>query len=123
MLNEIYTGTSNVELPVPNKQSFPPDYQDKSRLTYYASLFNTVEINSSFYKVPMAKTVAKWAESVPAHFKFTFKLWQEITHAKGCIYNPDEIERFINVINHVGNKKGCLLVQFPPSFAFDKIVQ
>ena len=123
MINEIYTGTSNVELPVPNKQSFPLEFQDKSRLTYYASLFNTVEINSSFYKVPMAKTVAKWADNVPPDFKFTFKLWQDITHAKSCNYNPDEIERFIHIINHVGNKKGCLLVQFPPSFAFDKIVQ
>ncbi|HEY8955872.1 DUF72 domain-containing protein, partial [Chitinophaga sp.] len=45
------SGTSGLVLPVPNKQSFPPAFRDKSRLTYYASLFNSIEINSSFYKV------------------------------------------------------------------------
>jgi uncharacterized protein YecE (DUF72 family) len=41
--DSIYTGTSNIVLPVPNKLLFPPDYQDKSRLCYYASLFNSLE--------------------------------------------------------------------------------
>ena len=110
-----FSGTSGVVLPVPNKQFFPPEFQDKSRLNYYASLFNSVEINSSFYKVPQAITVGKWAESVPENFQFTFKLWREITHTKGLAFNPQDVDRFIETINAVGEKKGCLLVQFPPS--------
>lgn len=81
---DFYTGTSGLSLPFP-KHSFPPEFQDKSRLTFYASLFNSIEINSSFYKLPMASTVKKWAESVPDNFLFTFKLWREITHNKGLI--------------------------------------
>ncbi|HEY8898156.1 MAG TPA: DUF72 domain-containing protein, partial [Niastella sp.] len=87
MTGSYKAGTSGLVLPVPNKQSFPPEFSDKSRLTYYASLLNSIEINSSFYKVPQPATVRKWADSVPDDFVFTFKLWQEITHVKGFAYN------------------------------------
>ena len=113
--DSIYTGTSNIVLPIPNKQLFPPDYQDKSRLCYYASLFNSLEVNSSFYKLPMQSTVQKWAADVPADFKFTFKLWRDITHNKDLAFNLADVERFMKVISGSGDKKGCLLVQFPPS--------
>jgi len=119
---KFYSGTSNVVLPVPNKQCFPQDFQYKSRLCYYASLFNSVEVNSTFYKLPLAKTVAKWANDVPDDFKFTFKLWQEVTHVKGQQFNPEYISRFMGIINQVGDKKGCLLVQFPPSLVFDPVL-
>ncbi|MDB5285894.1 MAG: hypothetical protein JWR05_843 [Mucilaginibacter sp.] len=110
-----YSGTSGLVLPVPNKQLYPPEFQDKSRLTYYASLFNSIEINSSFYKVPMASTVKKWTSEVPDGFRFTFKLWRDITHNKGLVFNPADVDRFMQVIDGIGNKKGCLLIQFPPS--------
>ncbi|MBD1363829.1 DUF72 domain-containing protein [Mucilaginibacter sp. ZT4R22] len=110
-----YSGTSGLVLPVPNKLSYPPNYQDKSRLCYYASLQNSIEVNSSFYKVPMAATVQKWAADVPENFCFTYKLWRNVTHNKGLIYNPEDITRFMQVIAQAGDKKGSLLVQFPAS--------
>lgn len=114
------SGTSGLVIPVPNKQAFPPEYRDKSRLTYYASLFNSIEINSSFYKVPMGSTVRKWAESVPDNFTFTFKLWKEITHAKGFTPDLDAVDRFMDVIDHAGAKKGSLLIQLPPGITVEK---
>ena len=78
-LNNFYAGTSNIVLPVPNKSFFPPKYRDKTRLNYYASLFNSVEINSSFYKVPLPRTVEKWTTEVPPNFRFSFKLSKAIT--------------------------------------------
>jgi len=113
-----YCGTSNVVLPVPNKSHFPPEYQERSRLCYYASLFNSVEINSSFYKIPMARTVDRWANDVPEHFRFTYKLWRGITHEKELVYNPADVHRFFTAINATGNKKGCVLIQFPASIRF-----
>jgi uncharacterized protein YecE (DUF72 family) len=110
-----FAGTSGLVLPVPNKQFYPPEFQGKSRLTYYASLFNSIEINSSFYKVPLASTVKNWASQVPGNFTFTFKLWRDITHNKGLAFDPENVARFMKVINQAGDKKGCLLVQFPPS--------
>lgn len=110
-----FAGTSNVELPVPNKAHFPEAYQQKSRLHYYASLFRTVEINSTFYKIPMPRTVARWAADVPDHFRFTFKLWQGITHAKGLYYDKADMAAFMAAVAPAAEKKGCLLVQFPAS--------
>ncbi|MEO8795651.1 MAG: DUF72 domain-containing protein [Daejeonella sp.] len=123
MNNGFYSGTSGINLPVPNKLSYPLEFQDKSRLTYYSSLFNSIEINSSFYKVPMLSTVKKWVESVPEDFQFTFKLWKEISHSKLLLFEEQDVERFMNVIAHTGLKKGCLLVQFPPGLSSESMDQ
>jgi uncharacterized protein YecE (DUF72 family) len=109
-----YAGLSGIELPVP-KYQFPPEYQNASRLTYYSTFFNSIEINSSFYKIPMKATVLRWTSSVPANFRFTFKLFREITHVKELAFNVSHIAHFVEIISHVAEKKGCLLVQFPPS--------
>lgn len=109
-----YSGTSNIVVPI--KQSeYPPEFNGASRLQYYASLFSSVEINSSFYQIPKAATVAKWRESVSADFRFTFKVPKAVTHAKNLQFNVAEVERFTEVVAHAGDKKGCLLVQLPPS--------
>jgi uncharacterized protein YecE (DUF72 family) len=113
-MDNYYSGISGLVLPVPNKTHYPAEFQDKSRLCYYASLFNSIEVNSSFYKLPQAKTIAKWAADVPAHFRFTFKLWRDITHVKNLMFNPVDVYRFMQAIDAAGEKKGCLLVQFPP---------
>jgi uncharacterized protein YecE (DUF72 family) len=110
---KIYSGTSGLVLPIP-KKSFPHEFGDKSRLSYYASLFNSIEINSSFYKIPLAKTISRWATEVPENFRFTFKLWRGITHNKGLEYSNEDINKFMQVISNVGDKKGSLLIQFPP---------
>jgi uncharacterized protein YecE (DUF72 family) len=109
-----YSGLSGIELPVP-KYQFPPEHQNSSRLTYYSTIFNSIEINSSFYKIPMTSTISRWVSSVPEHFKFTFKLFREITHVKDLNFDNSHIEKFIRTMSEAGSKKGCLLVQFPPS--------
>jgi uncharacterized protein YecE (DUF72 family) len=118
----IYLGTSGLQLPIP-KRDFPPEFAEKSRLNFYASLFNTIEINSSFYKIPQANTLERWAAEVPADFRFTFKLWKGITHQKGLQFNIDDIARFMDVISHASNRQGCLLVQFPPGLAINAFGQ
>ncbi len=110
-----FSGTSGLLLPVPNKLHYPEEFQDKSRLCYYASLMNTIEINSSFYKIPQSSTIRKWAADVPESFRFSFKLFKEITHNKDLAFDPEMISRFFSVIGEIREKKGCLLVQFPPS--------
>lgn len=116
----IYAGTSGLVLPGA-QSTYPAAFQGKSRLEYYAHLFNSIEINSSFYKTPKAATVAKWCAFVPDDFRFTFKLSKAITHVKDLNYPEDELEKFMESIAQVGNKKGCLLIQFPPSIHIDKL--
>ncbi len=110
---QFYSGLSGLQLQVPKSQ-FPAEYREASRLTYYASFFNSIEINSSFYKIPMGSTVRKWALSVPDPFRFTFKLWKNITHNKNLEFAESDVKKCIAVLDEVNEKKGCLLIQFPP---------
>lgn len=111
-------GTSGIAIPG-SKVSFPIEFQSRSRLNYYSSLFNTLEVNASFHKLPMATTFAKWANDVPGEFKFTIKLWREITHIKKLQTDLANIETFLNAAKSLGDRKGCLLIQFPGSITLD----
>jgi uncharacterized protein YecE (DUF72 family) len=71
----------------------------------------------------MPKTIAKWADSVPSNFKFTFKLWKEITHNKQLAFKSEDVELFMKTISNAGDKQGCLLVQFAPGFRIESINQ
>ncbi|WP_443946987.1 DUF72 domain-containing protein [Pedobacter sp. AW1-32] len=111
----LYLGTSGLILPVPNKTYYPEEFKDKSRLSYFGSLFSSIEINSSFYKIPLFRTVEKWKMEVPEDFRFTFKLFKEITHARFLDYSSEVLAEFMYNISAIGDKGGCLLLQFPPS--------
>jgi uncharacterized protein YecE (DUF72 family) len=117
-----YSGISGVDLPVPRSQ-YPAEFREKTRLHYYAFLFNSIEINSIFYKLPRHSTVANWAAAVPGNFRFTFKVSKTITHVKGLDFAVKDIDDFIKTVENIGDKKGCLLAQFPPSLTIEKINQ
>ena len=120
---QLWIGTSGLVLPVPNKQAFPTAFRAGTRLTYYASLFNSIEVNSSFYKIPLPSTFARWTQEVPENFRFTVKLWRGITHTPALSFTPADLSRFMHAADQVGEKKGCLLVQFPASLHADKTPQ
>lgn len=115
-----YSGTSGLVLPF-NKTQYPAEFKDKSRLHYYAALFNSLEINSVFYKLPKHTTVNNWAASVPENFRFTFKVPKVITHAPYLDFALTDVIDFMEVVKNIGDRKGCLLVQFPPSLSIEKI--
>lgn len=114
MEKRFFSGLSGIQLPL-RKFEFPEDYQETSRLTYYASLFNSIEVNSSFYKIPQERTVSRWVREVPGNFLFTFKLFKEITHCRDFKFEEQHISDFMKSIAAASEKKGCILVQFPPS--------
>ena len=122
IFGSFFSGISGIVLPIP-KYKFPEDFQKSSRLTYYSSLFNSIEINRSFYALPNGKTLAKWSNEVPENFNFTIKLWKQITHAKGLQFHESDVKTFMDAIDNVGNKKGCLLIQFPASIKNQNIDQ
>src|SRR4249920_403941 len=98
----IRIGTSNGYMPG-NKITFPPAYQLRSRLHYYSSLFNTIEVNSCFYKTPLRSTYEKWANDVPADFQFTLKLSRDITHAKDLNADISCMNAFLEAASGTGN--------------------
>lgn len=92
---------------------------DGSHLLRYASRFDAVEINSSFYGSHQQKTYERWASSVPDRFRFSVKMPNWITH-ENCLEDSDaELSQFVKEISGLGSKLGCVLVQLPPGLAYD----
>ncbi|MDR6737039.1 DUF72 domain-containing protein [Sphingobacterium sp. 2149] len=121
MEHSYFSGTSGILLPYKNRSFYPEHLEGKSRLAVYSLLFNSLEVNSSFYKIPREETVRRWSEETADSFRFTFKLWKGITHQKELGFDPQDVVRFLSVIDAVSQKKGCLLIQLPPSCKFTSI--
>jgi uncharacterized protein YecE (DUF72 family) len=90
-----------------------------SALKRYASVFDGVEINSTFYSRHKTSTLARWAESVPNGFLFAVKVPKEITHTRAMKDIAQPFGTFLEDIAPLGEKRGPLLCQLPPSLAFD----
>jgi uncharacterized protein YecE (DUF72 family) len=94
----------------------------ESHLARYATRFNAVEINSSFYRRHRAATYARWAASVPDAFRFSVKLPKAITHTARLGGADAPLDEFLGDVAALGAKLGCVLVQLPPSLQFDAAV-
>lgn len=104
--------------------SIPSRYQDDlpgsgSHLERYAQRLNAVEINSSFHRHHRVQTYARWAASVPAHFRFSVKVPRALTHEGELTANPEVLDPFIEEIQGLDAKLALLLVQLPPKLEFD----
>ncbi|HEX7986905.1 MAG TPA: DUF72 domain-containing protein, partial [Duganella sp.] len=95
---------------------------DGSHLQRYATVLNAAEINSSFYKPHQATTYARWADSVPADFRFSVKLPRSISHDRKLVDIDELLARFAAEAGTLGDKLGCVLVQLPPSLALNPAV-
>jgi uncharacterized protein YecE (DUF72 family) len=90
-----------------------------SHLARYATRFDAVEINSSFYRSHSAKTYARWASSVPRGFRFSVKLPKTITHDMRLQGAGNLLSQFAEEVTALGSRLGGVLVQLPPSLSFD----
>lgn len=113
----VYVGCAGWSLPRAHWPQFPAA---GSHLQRYAGRFNTVEINSSFYRPHQHTTYARWATSVPADFRFSAKLPQTITHEQRLQNCNALLDEFLAQVTGLSGKLGALLVQLPPSLAFDE---
>lgn len=111
-----FIGTAGWSIPAHYRHLFP---MNGSQLERYATLLNAVEINSSFYRSHQRKTYERWANSVPADFRFSVKIPNSITREKGLTNCADLLAKFRDEVSGLGKKLGILLVQLPPSLAFD----
>ncbi|MDR6405630.1 MULTISPECIES: DUF72 domain-containing protein [Chryseobacterium] len=96
---------------------YPEDAKSKDFLSLYSQKFNSVEINSTFYRKPTSKTLLKWADETPDDFKFFIKIPKTISHEKRLKDCKEEISEFCNLIQaSLKEKLSGFLYQFPPSF-------
>ncbi len=111
-----YIGTAGWSIRAEAKPLFG---EGASHLHRYATRFNAVEINSSFYRPHKAATYARWADSVPDGFRFAVKVPRQITHEARLRDAAGPLEAFVAQAGALGSKLGPLLVQLPPSLVFE----
>jgi uncharacterized protein YecE (DUF72 family) len=96
---------------------YPQGTRAADMLEVYASVFETVEIDSTFYAIPPVSTFAGWAKRTPPHFTFSLKLPQEITHERALGTGSTAIlEEFCDRARALEDKLACVLIQLPPQF-------
>jgi uncharacterized protein YecE (DUF72 family) len=101
---------------------YPPGTKRDGMLAEYAKIFPSVEINMSFRRTPVPKTIDRWREAVPPEFRFTMKAHQRITHWKKLIDTSDDVAMFVKESQGLGPRLGLVLFQVPPTLQFDAAV-
>jgi uncharacterized protein YecE (DUF72 family) len=95
-----------------------------SELGDYASWCNAVEGNTTFYAVPSAATVSRWAEHAPAAFRFVFKVPRTVTHEQRLQHGAHrDVAAFLRAIEPLGERIGPVQLQLPPSFGPESLQQ
>ncbi len=100
---------------------YPPTSKPSDYLRFYSRVFDTVELDTTFYSIPRPSLVRAWAENTPEDFLFTAKLPRSITHEKHLKDAQDELAAFVAAMRLLGAKLGALLVQLPPDFHYEEL--
>jgi uncharacterized protein YecE (DUF72 family) len=93
-----------------------------SGLERYAARFDAVEINSTFYRSHRPQTYARWSAAVPDGFRFSVKLPKTVTHERRLNDSAEILDAFLDEVSQLGPLLGPLLIQLPPSLAFELAV-
>ena len=112
----IRIGTQGWNYPAWVGAFYPDGTRPHDFLGVYARAFEVVEVDSTFYAVPAAKTVRGWAERTPEGFTFALKMPQEITHDRRLLDAGDVVDAFMDAARELGPKLGPVLVQMGPDF-------
>jgi uncharacterized protein YecE (DUF72 family) len=108
----LYIGTSAFTAAGWEGSFYPEGTKPADYLSDYAKRFNSVEIDSTFYRTPAEATVRGWASKTPDGFVFAAKVPQVITHEKVLVDCDAEFKQFVEVMDSLGEKLGPLLLQF-----------
>lgn len=116
---KIRIGTSGYDYNPWKGRFYPATLPRSGRLGYYATHFDTCEINASFYKLPSAEMLQRMATQVPPDFRFSMKAWQRITHHRRLRGASDAVASFVDVAQTFGPRLAPILYQLPPNLPLD----
>jgi uncharacterized protein YecE (DUF72 family) len=112
---QVFVGCSGWSHPSWKDRFYPSNLDTSDWLGHYSNIFDYVEIDSSFYRVPDAFMVENWYNKTPTHFRFTAIFPQIITHYKKLFDAEYELEAFFAAMSKLGDKLLCLVMQLPAS--------
>lgn len=119
-MRKYYIGTSGWSYKGWRGKFYPENLNSSEFLSYYAKHFNTVEINSTFYRLPYEGMVKGWYKKTPKNFYFALKISRIITHYRKLVDIEEPLKIFLERILHLKEKIGPLLHQLPPSLKIDE---
>jgi uncharacterized protein YecE (DUF72 family) len=111
---KLYIGTSGYAYKGWHDVFYPAGLPRREELFFYAGHFPAVEINASFYRLPTPKSVRRWVEATPDHFRFCLKVSRYITHQKRLLDPREHVPLFMRAVKGAARKRGPLLLQLPP---------
>jgi len=100
---------------------YPRGTKSNEMLAHYAKIFDTIEVDSTFYAIPPLATVENWYKKTPDNFTFSLKMPQEITHEHGLRKNSFPVlEEFCERVSELKEKLASVLIQLAPQFEASK---
>ena len=112
----VHIGTSSWYFETWRGVFYPEKLPKRESLAYYATRFNTVEVNTSFYALPKPTSLIQWVESVPEGFTFALKFPKAISHEKMLTDCRPETLAFLDVLRALGEHGAPAFLQLPPKF-------
>lgn len=119
--SKLYVGCTGWSMKEWVGTTYPKGTKSKDFLKAYGKQFNTIELNTTHYRIPNAATIQKWYEETPADFRFCPKIPQTISHSKTLGLGTGKIEAFTESIAGLKEKLGCCFIQLPPYFGSDRL--
>lgn len=100
---------------------YPKGTKPANYLHHYSRQFNTIEFNTTHYRMPTDVTIQKWYAESAADFRFCPKVLQQISHSRDLGYGSGKIQEFCRVVAGLKEKLGCCFMQLPPYFGVDRL--
>jgi uncharacterized protein YecE (DUF72 family) len=119
VVGDVRIGTSGFSYKEWKRIFYPPELREGEFLSYYATRFHTVEIDSSFYRVPSLQTLEVWRETTPELFRFTLKAPQQITHRQRLKVPSEALDYFTTTASALGSRLAFIQYQLPPNLKCD----
>ncbi|MDR9419862.1 DUF72 domain-containing protein [Gracilimonas sp.] len=116
-----HLGCTVWSLPEWKGEFYTDDAKPSQFLTQYASVFNSVEGNTTFYNVPDESVIEKWGQQTPKGFKFCFKFPRHITHEKRLHNVRGHVIDFVRLFEPIRDKVGPFMIQLPETFSSNEL--
>ncbi|MCS7035228.1 MAG: DUF72 domain-containing protein [Saprospiraceae bacterium] len=117
----LYVGATGYHMKSWVGRWYPLGTPERQFLACYGQQFNTIEFNTTHYRIPDAATVARWREAVPDDFRFCPKIPQTVSHARRLINARSNMEQFCQAILALDGRLGCCFLQLPPHFGPERL--
>ncbi|MEN6488373.1 MAG: DUF72 domain-containing protein [Smithella sp.] len=118
-MKQLYIGCSGFSYDQWQGTFYPAGIPKTKWLAYYCTVFSSVELNVTFYRLPKQETFEKWHRQTPSNFSFAIKGSRFITHVKRLRDPAENLERFFAAALHLNDKLKIVLWQFPPSLSIN----